>query len=151
MLTSRFGVIQRNSNWNQHVRVSQPRRALPPDEPLFSDGLSGERFYDSAGRVGGGLGWWSAASSCWKMERPVSHQRATSDRRLSSVNRWKRVASEASTVRITPRRWAPSAVLLVRAPLRTSASRRALRSLRLFVASTVGCSTNTNRQSGLSI
>ena len=33
------------------------------------------------------------------------------------MNRSKRVASEASTVRITPRRWAPSAVLLVRAPV----------------------------------
>jgi alpha/beta hydrolase fold len=35
MLTSRFGVIQRNSNWTQHVRLFQPRRALPPDEPYF--------------------------------------------------------------------------------------------------------------------
>ena len=118
---------------------------------LFSHGLPGERCYVSVGRVGSALGLWSSASSCWKMDRPVSHQRVTSDRRLSSVNRSKRVASEASTVRITPRRWAPSAVLLVRAPLRTSASRRAFRSLRLLVASTVGCSTNTNRQSGLSI
>jgi hypothetical protein len=35
MLTSRFGALERNSNWNQHVRLFQPRRALPPDEPIF--------------------------------------------------------------------------------------------------------------------
>src|SRR5512135_2435136 len=35
MLASRFGVLIRNSKWNQHVRLFQPRRALPPDEPLF--------------------------------------------------------------------------------------------------------------------
>src|SRR5262245_7139915 len=33
MLTSRFGARLRNSNGNQHVRLFQPRRALPPDEP----------------------------------------------------------------------------------------------------------------------
>jgi len=33
MLTSRSGALLRNSNWNQHVRYFQPRRALPPDEP----------------------------------------------------------------------------------------------------------------------
>src|SRR5512144_3129528 len=33
MLTSRFGALERNSKWNQHVRLFQPRRALPPDEP----------------------------------------------------------------------------------------------------------------------
>ncbi len=129
--------------------VSFARR--PAGSCLFSHGLQDERCYVSAGSVDGALGWSSSASSCWKMDRPVSHQRVTSDRRLSRVNRSKRVASEANTVRITPRRWAPSAVLLVRAPLRISASRRAFRSLRLLVASTAGCSTNTNRQSGLSI
>ncbi len=36
MLTSRFGAFVRNSNWNQHVRFLQPRRALPPDEPEIS-------------------------------------------------------------------------------------------------------------------
>ena len=82
--------------------------------------------------AGGALGCWSWASSCWRRERPDSHQRVTSDSRLSRVNRLKRVASEASTVRITPRRVAPPVVLLVRAPLRISASRRASRSLRLF-------------------
>src|SRR5947209_11313704 len=35
MLTSRFGAQERNSKWNQHVRLFQPRRALPPDEPQF--------------------------------------------------------------------------------------------------------------------
>src|SRR5512135_767654 len=33
MLTSRFGALERNSNWNQHVRLLQSPRALPPDEP----------------------------------------------------------------------------------------------------------------------
>jgi hypothetical protein len=75
------------------------RRSCP-----FSHGLPGERRYVSAGSMGGLLVWWSLASSCSKMDRPVSHQRVTSDRRLSRVNRSKRVASEASTVRITPRR-----------------------------------------------
>src|SRR5512135_2154820 len=36
MLTSRFGALERNSNWNQHVRLLQSPRALPPDEPFFS-------------------------------------------------------------------------------------------------------------------
>ncbi len=57
---------------------------------LFSHGLQDERCYVSAGSVDGALGWSSSASSCWKMDRPVSHQRVTSDRRLSSVNRSKR-------------------------------------------------------------
>src|SRR3954465_5156463 len=35
MLTSRFGAHLRNSKWNQHVRPSQPRRALLPDEPYY--------------------------------------------------------------------------------------------------------------------
>jgi hypothetical protein len=35
MLTSRFGALERNSKWNQHVRFFQPWRALPPDEPHF--------------------------------------------------------------------------------------------------------------------
>src|SRR5512135_1006516 len=35
MLTSRFGALERNSNWNQHVRLLQSPRALPPDEPLL--------------------------------------------------------------------------------------------------------------------
>src|SRR3954463_15578602 len=33
MLTSRFGALERNSNWNQHVHLLQAPRALPPDEP----------------------------------------------------------------------------------------------------------------------
>src|SRR6478609_3077398 len=33
MLTSRFGALERNSKWNQHVRLFQAPRALPPDEP----------------------------------------------------------------------------------------------------------------------
>src|SRR5512135_3449036 len=33
MLTSRFGAHLRNSKWNRRVRLLQPRRALPPDEP----------------------------------------------------------------------------------------------------------------------
>src|SRR5512142_1284150 len=37
MLASRFGVLIRNSKWNQHVRLFQPRRALPPDEPQVLD------------------------------------------------------------------------------------------------------------------
>src|SRR5512142_1869042 len=39
MLTSRFGALERNSNWNQHVRLLQSPRALPPDEPHFSPRL----------------------------------------------------------------------------------------------------------------
>jgi hypothetical protein len=35
MLTSRFGALECNSKWNQHVRFFQPRRALLPDEPYF--------------------------------------------------------------------------------------------------------------------
>src|SRR4051794_30460217 len=35
MLTSRFGALLRNSNWNQHVHLFQHRRALPPDEPYY--------------------------------------------------------------------------------------------------------------------
>jgi formylglycine-generating enzyme required for sulfatase activity len=51
MLTSRFGVIQRNSNWTQHVRLFQPRRALPPDEPKLirigpGEFLMGSNEYD---------------------------------------------------------------------------------------------------------
>src|SRR5512135_2212732 len=38
MLASRFGVLIRNSKWNQHVRLFQPQRALPPDEPQFGPG-----------------------------------------------------------------------------------------------------------------
>src|SRR5512144_2630583 len=36
MLASRYGVLIRNSKWNRHVRLFQPQRALPPDEPRNS-------------------------------------------------------------------------------------------------------------------
>jgi len=39
MLISRFGAQERNSKWNQHVRLFQPQRALPPDEPEFFRGM----------------------------------------------------------------------------------------------------------------
>jgi hypothetical protein len=39
MLTSRFGARERNFKWNQHVRLFQARRALPPDKPQFSIGV----------------------------------------------------------------------------------------------------------------
>src|SRR5262245_35136248 len=42
MLTSRFGVLERNFNWNQHVHLLQAGRALLPDEPeMFPPGPSG--------------------------------------------------------------------------------------------------------------
>ena len=90
-----------------------------------------------------------ASSSSSNNEVPVSHHRPTSASMLDNVTLSIRVCRLARTVTIIPRRFAPDAVLLVRAPLRISASRRALRSLRLLVGSTSGCSTNTNKQSTL--
>src|SRR5262249_25666246 len=49
MLTSRFGAPERNSKWDQHVRLFQPRRALPPDEPEKIRGMSVAK----KGRAGG--------------------------------------------------------------------------------------------------
>ena len=110
------------------------------------------RNYPQAGStwVGGGLFAWIASSSSSNNDFPVSIHRPTSTSMFARVNLAIRVCRLANTVTMILRRFAPEAVLLVRAPLRISASRRAFRSLRLFVGSTSGCSTNTNRHSTLS-
>ena len=84
------------------------------------------------------------ASSSRNMDCPVSIQRLISAKTLPSVKCSIRFERLARTLMMTPRRLAPDSVLLVRAAFRAIASARAWRSLRLFVASTSGCKTNTN-------
>jgi hypothetical protein len=89
-----------------------------------------------------GLGSWDR-----NREMPVEHQRPTSSSTESIENSAKHCLSEPKTLVMIERRFAPRSVLLVRDAFLAWACPRACRSERLFVASTSGCSTNTNRLS----
>ncbi len=81
-----------------------------------------------------------------KLDLPHQHMQSPTHAitNTCNVNFSKRDWSEASTVMMIPRRLAPLSLLLVRPPLRISASRRRFLSLRLLVGSSSGHSTKTN-------
>ena len=66
------------------------------------------------------------ASSSRKTDWPVSNQWLISDKRLPSVKYSRRFEGLAKTLMMTPRRFAPDSVLLVRAAFRAIASERAV-------------------------
>jgi hypothetical protein len=109
-------------------------------------GIADGGRYPVSGAIAGGA--FSSASHC-RLNRltPSAIQRRTSSSTLDSVNDSRFARSDSSTLTITRRRWAPAAVLFVRPALRSNAGPRCSRSVRLFVASTSGCSTNVNNSS----